>query len=152
MNRSLVFDSPLLLGFEHTRALIERAGRISGDVYPPYNIEDCGEGRTLVTLAVAGFAAERISVTVEDNQLTIVGTREPDPADGPERAFLHRGIAARGFVRGFVLVDGLEVEGARLEDGLLAIEVYRPDPPRRVRAVPIRTGGSIGAHPPLEKS
>ena len=139
MNRTLLFDSPLLLGFDHTRALIERAGKIGGDVYPPYNIEECGEGRIRITLAVAGFASENLTVTVEDHQLVIVGKREPEPPDTPERAFLHRGIAARGFVRAFVLADGLEVEGATLEDGLLSIDAFRPQPPRRVRTVPIRT-------------
>ncbi len=141
MNRTLLFDSPLLLGFDHTRALIERAGKIGGDVYPPYNIEECGEGRIRITLAVAGFAPETLTVTVEDNQLTIVGKREPEPPDAPERAFLHRGIAARGFVRGFVLADGLEVDAAVLEDGLLRIDAVRPPPARRVRTVPIKTAG-----------
>ena len=139
MNRSPVFDSPLLLGFEHTRALVERAGKISGDVYPPHNIEECGEGRIRITLAVAGFTPEQLSVTVEDNQLTIVGTREPDPSGGPERAFLHRGIAARGFVRSFILADGMEVDGAVLEHGLLHIDLFRPEPEKRVKQIPIRT-------------
>lgn len=141
MNRTLVFESPLLLGFEHTRALIERAGRITADVYPPYNIEECGEGRLRITLAVAGFSPAQLSVTVEDNQLTITGRRDPEPESAVERAFLHRGIAARGFVRGFVLADGLEVEGALLEDGLLVIDASRPRPARVARPVPIRTAG-----------
>jgi HSP20 family molecular chaperone IbpA len=141
MNRTLIFDSPLLLGFDHTRALIERAAKIGGDVYPPYNIEERGPGRIRIVLAVAGFGPEQLSVTVEDNQLTIVGRRDPEPADAPERAFLHRGIAARGFVRGFVLADGLEVETATLEDGLLSIDAYRPESSRRARAVPIRVAG-----------
>ena len=141
MNRTLIFDSPLLLGFDHTRALMERAARIAGDVYPPYNIEECGEGRIRITLAVAGFTPDQLSVTVEDNQLTITGRRETEPAGGPERAFLHRGIAARGFTRGFVLADGLEIEGAALEDGLLRIDAFRPEPVRRARAIPIRTTG-----------
>ena len=141
MTRTLLFDSPLLLGFDHTRALVERAARIAGDVYPPYNIEDCAEGRIRITLAVAGFTREQLSVTVEDNQLTIVGKREAEPPGAPERAFLHRGIAARGFTRGFVLADGLEVEGATLEDGLLTIEAHRPEPVRRTRNVPIHSVG-----------
>ncbi len=141
MNRTLIFDSPLLLGFDHTRALMERAAKIAGDVYPPYNIEECGDGRIRITLAVAGFSPDQLSVTVEDSQLTIIGKREPEPAGGPERAFLHRGIAARGFVRGFVLADGLEVDGAALEDGLLSIDAFRPEPVRRARTVPIRTTG-----------
>jgi HSP20 family molecular chaperone IbpA len=141
MNRTLIFDSPLLLGFDHTLALIERAGKISADVYPPYNIEECGDGRIRITLAVAGFTLDQLSVTVEDNQLTITGKREPETAGGAERAFLHRGIAARGFVRGFVLADGLEVEGAMLEDGLLSIDAHRPVTARRARPIPIRMAG-----------
>ena len=141
MNRTLLLDSPLLLGFDHTRALLERAGRLTGDVYPPFNIEDCGDGRIRLTLAVAGFGPEALSVTVEDHQLTIVGKRDAEPAQGTERAFLHRGIAARGFVRGFVLADGLEVETAVLEDGLLRIDAVRPPAAKRIQSVPIRTVG-----------
>lgn len=139
MNRTLPLDSPLLLGFEHTRALMERAARIGGEAYPPYNVEACGEGRIRITLAVAGFSAEQLSVSVEDNQLTIVGSKDAEAASAPERAYLHRGIAARGFVRGFVLADGVEVTGAVLEDGLLTIEAVRPQPAHSVRTVPIRT-------------
>jgi len=141
MNRTLLFDSPLLLGFDHTRSLLERAAKISGDVYPPFNIEDCGDGRIRLTVAVAGFGSESLSVTVEDNQLTIVGKRDPEPAAGPDRAFLHRGIAARGFQRGFMLADGLEVEAAVLEDGLLCVDLIRPLSTKRSRPVPIRTAG-----------
>jgi HSP20 family molecular chaperone IbpA len=139
MNRSPLFDSPLLLGFEHTRALMERAARTNGEAYPPYNVEACGEGRIRITLAVAGFSAEQLSVSVEDNQLTIAGTREAETEGAPERAWLHRGIAARGFIRGFVLADGVEVTGAVLEDGLLTIDAVRPQPAHSVRTVPIRT-------------
>ncbi len=141
MNRTLLLDSPFLLGFDHTRALIERAGKFAAEVYPPYNIEECGEGRIRITLAVAGFSPEQLSVTVEDSQLTIIGRRDAEHPGAPERAFLHRGIAARGFVRGFVLADGLEVEGAILEDGLLRIDAFRPEPARRSRTIPIRTAG-----------
>jgi HSP20 family molecular chaperone IbpA len=139
MNRTLAFDSPLLLGFERTRGLMERAARINGEAYPPYNVEADGEGRIRITLAVAGFTPDQLAVSVEDNQLTIVGTKEAETVGAAERAFLHRGIAARGFVRGFVLADGLEVTGAMLEDGLLTIEAVRPPAVRSVRTVPIRT-------------
>jgi HSP20 family molecular chaperone IbpA len=138
MNRPLFLDSPLLLGFEHTRALMERAARGAVEGYPPYNIEDFGEGRIRITLAVAGFTADQLSVSVGENQLTVVGRREAEPSEA-ERAFIHRGIAARGFTRGFVLADGLEVTGARLEDGLLHIEAERPQPSSKVREIPIRT-------------
>jgi HSP20 family molecular chaperone IbpA len=138
MNRTPYFDSPLLLGFEHTRALMERAVRGASEAYPPYNIEDCGEGRIRITLAVAGFAADELSVSVGENQLTVTGKREPDPGEA-ERDYIHRGIAARGFTRAFVLADGLEVRSARLEDGLLHIDAERPQPSRPTRQVPIET-------------
>jgi HSP20 family molecular chaperone IbpA len=140
MNRTLLSDSPFLLGFDHTRMLIERAAKAAGEGYPPYNVEESGDGRVRITIAVAGFTPDQLAVTVEDNHLTISGKREPETETG-ERAFLHRGIAARGFVRSFVLADGMEVESASLEHGLLHVEAVRPEPARRVRQVPIRTAG-----------
>src|SRR6478609_2296847 len=113
MNRSLVFDSPFLLGFEHTRALVERAAKAAAESYPPYNVEDRGESGIRITLAVAGFSPEQLEVSVEDRQLTIVGRREDNtnrPPNSGGDAFLHRGIAARGFIRSFVLADGMVVE------------------------------------------
>src|SRR5579871_3753510 len=128
MNRTLLFDSPFLLGFEHTRSLIERAAKAAGEGYPPYNVEELGAGRVRITLAVAGFTAAQLEITVEDNQLTVTGKRE---AGEGERAYLHRGIAARGFTRSFILADGMEVEGAVLEHGLLHVDLYRPQPERK---------------------
>lgn len=138
MNRTLLFDSPFLLGFDHTRNLIERAAKAAGEGYPPYNVEELGEGRVRITLAVAGFTPAQLEVTLEDNQLNIAGKR--DGADG-ERAYLHRGIAARGFIRSFILADGMEVEEAELEHGLLHISLFRPEPQRKVKQIPIRTAG-----------
>ena len=136
MTRPVLFDSPFLLGFEHTRALIDRAAKAAAESYPPYNVEALDENRVRITLAVAGFTPDQLSVTVEGGQLVIRGERE-----GADRAYLHRGIAARGFTRTFVLADGLEVEGALLEHGLLHVEVVRPEPSLKVKQVPIRTGG-----------
>jgi HSP20 family molecular chaperone IbpA len=138
MNRSILFDSPFLLGFEHTRSLIERAAKAAAESYPPYNVEDRGDGGLRITLAVAGFSPDQLEVTIEDRQLTVAGRRDGNAAR-PEDAFLHRGIAARGFIRSFVLADGMEVEGALLEHGLLHIELARPEPEKRVVKVPIRT-------------
>jgi HSP20 family molecular chaperone IbpA len=139
MNRSLLFDSPFLLGFEHTRSLIERAAKAAAESYPPYNVEDRGDGGLRITLAVAGFSPDQLEVTIEDRQLVVAGRRDGN-AGRPEDAFLHRGIAARGFIRSFVLADGMEVEGATLEHGLLHIDLVRPEPEKRVVKVPIRTG------------
>ena len=140
MNRSVLFDSPFLLGFEHTRGLIERAAKAAAESYPPYNVEDLGDGGLRITLAVAGFAPEQLEVTVEDRQLTIAGRRGEGAAQ-PEDTFLHRGIAARGFIRSFVLADGMVVGEASLEHGLLHIDLVRPPAERRVLKVPIRSAG-----------
>ncbi|THD74518.1 MAG: Hsp20 family protein [Phenylobacterium sp.] len=139
MNRSILFDSPFLLGFEHTRTLVERAAKAAAESYPPYNVEDRGDGGLRITLAVAGFSPDQLEVTVEDRQLTVAGKR--DGGARPEEAFLHRGIAARGFIRTFVLADGMVVDGAVLEHGLLHIDLARPESERRVLRIPIRSAG-----------
>jgi HSP20 family molecular chaperone IbpA len=138
MNRSAPFDSPFLLGFEHTRSLIERAAKAAAEGYPPYNVEDRGDGGIRITLAVAGLSPDQLEVTVEDRQLTLMGRRDGNAAMADD-AFLHRGIAARGFIRSFVLADGMVVEEASLEHGLLHIDLARPAPEKRVLRVPIRT-------------
>lgn len=137
--RTLLFDSPFLLGFDHTRSLIERAAKAAGEGYPPYNVEARDGGGVRITLAVAGFSPEQLFVQVEDRQLTIAGRR--GEGEGQDKAYLHRGIAARGFVRAFVLADGMEVEAAILEHGLLHVDLARPQPERQVRTIPIRTAG-----------
>lgn len=139
MNRAYPFDSPFLLGFEHTRLLIDRAAKAAAEAYPPYNVEETGEGRLRITLAVAGFSAADLEVRTEDRQLIVAGRREA-PDEG-ERAFLHRGIAGRGFTRAFVLADGMDVEAARLEHGLLHVDVVRPEPEKLIRRIPIETAG-----------
>ena len=136
--RTLLFDSPFLLGFDHTRALIDRAAKAAAEIYPPYNVEQIGDAGVRISLAVAGFAPEELAITLDGRQLTIAGKR--DDAGKGEQAFLHRGIAARGFVRNFVLADGLEVEGARLEHGLLHVNLIRPEAERQVRRIPITDG------------
>ena len=147
MNRTVLFDSPFLLGFDHMRELVDRASRAATEGYPPYNVEDAGEGCLRITLAVAGFAPSQLQVTVEDNQLVVSGRREPEPApqgaDGAlaERAYLHRGIAARGFIRSFILAEGMEIDGAVLEHGLLHIDVLRRQPEKLVRRIAIKAAG-----------
>ncbi len=143
--RTIVFDSPFLLGFEHTRVLIERAAKAATETYPPYNVEQIDD-RVRITLAVAGFSPDQLHVTVENRQLIVAGRREPDgekPNSPPTEAkgYLHRGIAARGFMRTFVLADGMEVDGAELEHGLLHIDVVRPEPEAKVKRIPIRAVG-----------
>lgn len=137
--RTIVFDSPFLLGFEQTRALIERAAKTAAESYPPYNVEQIGDDSVRITLAVAGFSPDQLAVTVDGRQMVVAGRRD---AEGREPAdFLHRGIAARGFMRAFVLADGMEVGEAVLEHGLLHIDVSRPEPERPVKRIPIRSVG-----------
>ena len=136
--RTILFDSPFLLGFDHTRALIDRAARAAADSYPPYNVEQLDERAVRITLAVAGFGPDDLTITLEGRQLSIAGKREEAGKDG--QAFLHRGIAGRGFVRNFVLADGLEVDQARLEHGLLHVDLSRPADVPAVRRIPITTG------------
>lgn len=140
MTRTILFDSPFLLGFEHTRDLIERAAKAAGESYPPYNVEQTDEG-VRITLAVAGFSPDQLQVTVEGGQLVVAGRRDGDTRTDADRAYLHRGIAARGFVRTFVLAEGMEVSAATLEHGLLHVDVARPPPERQVRRIPIRSQG-----------
>jgi HSP20 family molecular chaperone IbpA len=137
MTRSAYFDSPFLLGFEPLERLLERTAKSAGDSYPPYNIETTEEGGIAITLAVAGFAKEEITVTVEDRQLVIRGRQ----VEAGDKTFLHRGIAARQFLRAFVLADGIEVKSAALENGLLRIILSRPTTQPSVQVVEIKTGG-----------
>lgn len=138
MTRVSMFSSPYLLGFDSLERLLDRAAKTSGDGYPPYNIErlERVEGETerlRITLAVAGFNRDELDVTVEESQLSIRGRQKDDDA----KAYLHRGIAARQFSRTFVLADGMEVSSARLENGLLIINLERPEPKRLVRRIEI---------------
>ena len=137
MSRMTPFSSPLLLGFESMEKTLERLSK-SGDSYPPYNIERIrGEAdqddRLRITLAVAGFGESDLDISTEENQLVIRGRQGEDG----EREFLHRGIAARQFQRCFVLADGMRVTGAELGNGLLAIDLERPQPERLVKKINI---------------
>jgi len=134
----LVFPShPLLLGFEPLERLVERTARAGADGYPPFNIEVTESGEYRITLAVAGFREDDIAITLENRQLVIRGQQE-DP--GPERVFLHRGIATRQFRRAFALAEGVEVLGAALEHGLLTLALQQREPEAVVRSIPINRG------------
>ena len=134
------FNSPLLLGFEHLEQILDRASRTSAEGYPPYNIEQTGENGLRITLAVAGFSVDDLTVTIEDNQLMIRG-RQADEAD---RVYIYRGIAARQFQRSFVLAEGIEVTGADIDNGLLHVDLERIVPEPEVRTVPISNRGKAG--------
>ena len=124
---------PYLLGFDQIERLAERAAK-GAEGYPPYNIEHIAPDGFRITLAVAGFGEDDLAVTTEDRQLVIRGRMAEPEGD---RAFLHRGIAARAFQRSFVLADGVEVEGAAIENGLLHVDLKRIHPQQVVQTIPI---------------
>jgi HSP20 family molecular chaperone IbpA len=145
MSRLSLFNSPLLLGFDHFERALDRVSKVSADGYPPYNIEQLGENALRITLAVAGFTMSDLAITVENNQLVIRGKQ----TDDTQRIYLHRGIAARQFQRSFVLAEGIEVRGAVLDNGLLHIDLVRPEVENRVRTVDIQNGSTAVRRAPI---
>jgi HSP20 family molecular chaperone IbpA len=136
MTRISTFSSPLLLGFDDIERVLDRVTKAANDGYPPYNIErqtgTDAHGEILrITLAVAGFTQADLEITIEEKQLLIRGRQEDDK----EREYLHRGIAARQFQRAFVLADGIDILCAELKDGLLSIDLARPQPERIIRKI-----------------
>jgi len=130
--------SPFLLGFDEFERALERVAKTASDGYPPYNIErlppnEAEPERLRITLAVAGFTRDQLEVTLEEKQLVIRGRQTDDKT----RLYLHRGIAARQFQRSFLLVDGMEVLGADLSNGLLSVDLARPEPDRIIRKIAI---------------
>jgi HSP20 family molecular chaperone IbpA len=134
MTRLSLFNSPLLLGFDHFERTLDRVSKAAADGYPPYNVEQTADNALRITLAIAGFAMDDLSIRIEGNQLVVRGKQ----TDDRERVYLHRGIAARQFQRSFVLAEGIEVAGAFLDNGLLHIDLIRPSPESRVRTIEIR--------------
>jgi len=144
MSHPTGFSSPYLLGFDDMERLLERVSKSAADGYPPYNVErihgDGGQARLRITLAVAGFSQADLDITVEENKLTISGRQTEGPEDlsaGPESSYLYRGIAARQFTRTFVLADGMSVTSATLQDGLLSIDMIRPEAEKTARKIEI---------------
>ena len=137
MSKLTLGSHPHLLGFEQLERLLERSAKAGNEGYPPYNIEQTSDHSYRITLAVAGFAEDDLSITIEDRQLVIRG-RQRDDSEG--RVFLHRGIAARQFQRMFVLADGVEVGEAVMENGLLHIDLTRAVPETVVQTINIRKG------------
>lgn len=141
--------SPLLratVGFDRMMNLLDTASRVDESAlnYPPYNIEKTGDDAYRITMAVAGFGDDDLNVTLHENQLTIEGKKDRDEADGERVRFLHRGIATRAFQRSFQLADHIRVSGARLENGLLHVELLREVPesakPRSIAIQAVGTG------------
>jgi len=136
MSKLTLGTHPFLLGFDQLERLVERTAK-SENGYPPYNIEQIDDNAFRITLAVAGFAEEDLSITIEDRQLVVRGKQVDDTGD---RVFLHRGIAARQFQRSFVLADGVDVAGAELKNGLLHVELTRSVPESVVQTIKIGKG------------
>ena len=138
MTRLPNLNSPFLLGFDDIERALDRVSRTTSDGYPPYNIErlpraDGLPERLRITLAVAGFTRDQLDITVEENQLVIRGRQQDDK----DRQYLHRGIAARQFQRSFLLADGMQVLGADLTNGLLCVDLARPEPEKMIRRIDI---------------
>jgi len=137
MSRPGPFVNPYCLGFDEIERVLERAQKGAGETYPPVNVEEPAQGYLRITLAVAGFASEQLSVTLTGREMTVKGERPPQDE---ARVFLHKGIAARGFQRSFVLADGLEIEAASLVNGLLRIDLKRVPETHQIRQIPITIG------------
>ena len=133
MARVSLFNSPFLLGFDDLERLLDTTAKASSDGYPPYNIEQTGEDGLRITLALAGFSDDDLTITLEDRQLVIRGKQ----SDDKERVYLHRGIATRQFQRSFVIAEGIDIVGASLDSGLLNIDLVRPKVESRQRVIKI---------------
>jgi len=138
MTRLPTLNSPFMLGFDEIERALDRVAKAANDGYPPYNIERIPRGddepeRLRITLAVAGFTRDQLEITLEESQLVIRGRQMDDKS----RHYLHRGIAARQFQRSFLLADGMEVLGADLRNGLLSIDLARPEPERIIKKIEI---------------
>ncbi|WP_107498188.1 Hsp20 family protein [Thalassobius sp. I31.1] len=134
MTKLTLGSYPYLLGFDQLERLVERTAKSGNDGYPPFNIEQTSDHSFRITLAVAGFAEEDLTITVEDSQLNVRGAQQ-DTDDG--RVFLHRGIAARQFQKSFVLAEGVEVGAASMENGLLHVDLTRSVPETVVQTIQI---------------
>lgn len=141
--RTLDF-SPLYrstVGFDHLSSLLDAVNRSdTGNGYPPYNIELLDQDEYRITMAVAGFVQDELDIQTEKQTLTVKGAKQ---GDNVERNYLHQGIAARNFERRFQLADHVQVTGARLENGMLHIDLVREIPEaEKPRSIPIEGGRS----------
>lgn len=136
MTKLSLGSHPYMLGFEQLERMLERSAKSGNEGYPPFNIEQTSQNSYRITLAVAGFAENDLSITVEDRQLVIRGRQ----TDEDDRVYLHRGIAARQFQRSFVLADGVEVGEAIMENGLLHVDLTRAQPEAVVQHITINKG------------
>jgi HSP20 family molecular chaperone IbpA len=141
VTRLSLFSSPLLLGFDQLERTLDQVTK-TADGYPPYNVEQVGENALRITLAIAGFTMDDLSVQIEGSQLVVRGRQ----SDDKDRVYLHRGIAARQFQRSFMLAEGIEVAGATLDNGLLNIDLVRRPAAELTRKVAIRARGAAASN------
>lgn len=137
MTKLTLASYPHMLGFEQLERVLERTAKAGNEGYPPFNIEQTSDYSYRITLAVAGFAEQDLSITVEDRQLVIRGRHSDAPDD---RVFLHRGIAARQFQRSFVLADGVDAGDALMENGLLHVDLTLSMPEKVIQTIKIKKG------------
>lgn len=134
MSRLSLFNSPFLLGFDQFERTIDRISKLSSDSYPPYNIEQISENILRITIAVAGFMKQELKINLEGNQLVVRGNKSDSDN---EKIFIHRGIATRQFQRNFILAEGIEVDEASIENGLLNIDLIQPMPQEESKTIEI---------------
>lgn len=130
------------VGFDRLLKSLDSANRLeeSAFSYPPYNIEKVSEDAYRIVMAVAGFAEDELDITAKENSLVISGRKDKAEDEG-EVTYLHRGIANRAFERRFDLADHIKVTGAKLENGLLAVELVREIPEAmKPRSIAITSG------------
>ena len=127
------------IGFDRLFNVLDEVQRTAEESYPPYNIERLDENRFRISVALAGFTADEVALTTEQNVLTLEGRK----SEKDDKTFLHRGISTRSFKRQFTLADHVEVKGARFENGLLIIELQREIPEAmKQRRIAIAAGGA----------
>ena len=131
----IVLNSPFLLGFEEIEDVLSKISKAS-DNYPPYNIEQYGEGLLIIKLAVAGFKEEDLSISQENNQLIIVGNKLDDCSSSGV-IYLHRGISFRKFQKTFLLAEGVEPISSYIEDGILHVELKKEVPQKAIKIISI---------------
>ena len=132
MSNLTPFNNPFLVGFDELEQMLLRVAK-GADSFPPYNIEQLDPVTFGITMAVAGYSEEDLEIIQEDNQLVIRGRQEHDPS----RHYLHQGIAARSFIKSFVLADGMKIGSAVLENGLLTIVLQKPQKNPNIKKIAI---------------
>lgn len=142
-----LFNNPFMLGFDELEDILLSISK-GADTFPPYNIEQLDMTHLRISLAVAGYREADLDVSLEDNQLVVRGKQE----NNTDRHFLHRGIAGRAFIKSFILAQGIEIIGAFMENGLLHIDLEKPEKIKNIKRIAIKNTQEIATHSLLKKS